>query len=236
MTVLSNYDTASFPNGVGLAVIISSVAPQAGSPLRSDRLLGRTGASLVPQAGQMGNFGADPEMHSQSLLMNIEPIIKGLESWIYPVSRLMSRIASAFLFLMMLLTVTDVFLRKVYSKSILGTVEVTEFMLLIVIFFALAHTEVLNGHVKVDLVMSRFGPRAQALVDMITQFVCFVLSLLITWSTLVYSEMMRAAEERSQDLWLYVFPFIYIVAAGCAVLALTLLIKTFLALTRLLKS
>jgi hypothetical protein len=125
MTVLSNYDTASFPNGVGLAVIISSVAPQAGSPLRSDRLLGRTGASLVPQAGQMGNFGADPEMHSQSLLMNIEPIIKGLESWIYPVSRLMSRIASAFLFLMMLLTVTDVFLRKVYSKSILGTVEVT---------------------------------------------------------------------------------------------------------------
>lgn len=149
---------------------------------------------------------------------------------------MMSRIASVFLFLMMLLTVADVFLRKVYSKSILGTVEVTEFMLLIVVFFALAHTEVLNGHVKVDLVMSRFGPRAQAFVDMITQLVCFVLGILITWSTLVYSEMMRAAGERSQDLWLYVFPFIYIVAAGCAVLALTLLIKTFLALTRLLKS
>lgn len=168
--------------------------------------------------------------------MNIEQISKGLQSWVHPVSRMMSRIASVFLFLMMLLTVADVFLRKVYSKSILGTVEVTEFMLLIVVFFALAHTEVLNGHVKVDLVMSRFGPRAQAFVDMITQLVCFVLCILITWSTLVYSEMMRAAGERSQDLWLYVFPFIYIVAAGCAVLALTLLIKTFLALTRLLKS
>ena len=168
--------------------------------------------------------------------MDIERINKGLESWVHPVSKVMSRVASVFLFLMMLLTVTDVFLRKVYSKSILGTVEVTEFMLLIVIFFTLAHTEVLNGHVKVDLVMSRFGSRAQAVVDMITQFVCFVLSVLITWSTLSYSEMMRTAQERSQDLLLYVFPFIYIVAVGCAVLALTLLIKTFLAVTRLVKS
>jgi TRAP-type C4-dicarboxylate transport system permease small subunit len=155
--------------------------------------------------------------------MNIERINKSLESWVHPLSKVMNRVASVFLFFMMLLTVTDVFLRKVYSKSILGTVEVTEFMLLIVIFFTLAHTEVLNGHVKVDLVMSRFGSRAQAVVDVITQFVCFVLSVLITWSTLSYSEMMRTAQERSQDLWLYVFPFIYIVAVGCAVLALTLL-------------
>ena len=168
--------------------------------------------------------------------MNIERISKSLESWVHPLSKVMSRIGSVFLFLMMLLTVTDVFLRKVYSKSILGTVEVSEFMLLIVIFFTLAHTEILNGHVKVDLVMSRLSPRAQAIVDMITQFACFVLSVLITWSTLVYSEMMRTAQERSQDLWLYVFPFIYIVALGCAVLAITLLIKTFLALARLVKS
>ncbi len=168
--------------------------------------------------------------------MNMERLHKSLESWVHPMSKLMSRIASVILFLMMCLTITDVFLRKVYSKSLLGTVEVTEFMLVIVIFFTLAYTEILNGHVKVDLVMSRFGPRAQAVVDVITQFVCFLLSVLITWSTLVYSERMKASGEVSQDLWLPIYPFIYVVAMGCAVLALTLLIKFFLALSRLVKA
>lgn len=168
--------------------------------------------------------------------MNAERLSKSLESWVYPVSKIMSRIASVFLFLMMCLTMADVFLRKVYSQSILGTVEVTEFMLLIVIFFTLAHTEVLNGHVKVDLIMSRFAPRTRAVVDLITQVACFVLCGLITWSTLVYSGQMKAAAEVTQDLWIPVYPFIYVVTVGCAVLALTLLIKAFLALTRLAKS
>ena len=160
----------------------------------------------------------------------------GLEKWVHPLSKLMSHIASVILFLMMLLTITDVFLRKVFSNSILGTVELTEFMLVIVIFFCLAQTEVMNGHVKVDLVLSRFSERTQGLVDMITQFVCFLLSGLITWSTLVYSEKMRASGEVTQDLWVPIYPFIYIVAVGCAILALTLLMKFFLAIKRVVKS
>ena len=168
--------------------------------------------------------------------MNIERISRSLEVWVHPVSKLMSRVASVVLFSMMLLTITDVFLRKVFSKSILGTVEVTEFMLVAVIFFVLAQTEVSDGHVKVDLVMSRFGERIQGLVDTITQFACFLLSGLITWSSLVYSEEMRTSGEVSQDLWIPIFPFIYVVALGCSILALTLLIKFFIALMRLIKS
>jgi TRAP-type C4-dicarboxylate transport system permease small subunit len=136
---------------------------------------------------------------------------------------------------MMLLTIADVFLRKTFSKSILGTVEVTEFMMVILVFFALAQTEVLNGHVKVDLVMSRFGEHTQALVDTITQLVCFLLLGLFTWSALVYSGKMRASAEVSQDLWLPIYPFVYVVVAGCALLSLTLLIKFLMALVKMIK-
>jgi TRAP-type C4-dicarboxylate transport system permease small subunit len=136
---------------------------------------------------------------------------------------------------MMLLTIADVFLRKTFSKSILGTVEVTEFMMVILVFFALAQTEVLNGHVKVDLVMSRFGEHTQALVDTITQLVCFLLLGLFTWSALVYSGKMRASAEVSQDLWLPIYPFVYVVVAGCALLSLTLLIKFLIALVKMIK-
>jgi TRAP-type C4-dicarboxylate transport system permease small subunit len=84
--------------------------------------------------------------------------------------------------------------------------------------------------------MSRAGKRVQGMVDMIIQFICFLLCGLITWSTLVYSEQMRASGEVSQDLWVPVYPFIYIVAMGCAVLALTLLIKFLMALMKVVKS
>ena len=168
--------------------------------------------------------------------MNTEELNTALQRWIRPLSRIMSQISSVILFLMMILTIVDVVLRKLASKSILGTVELTEFMLVILVFFALAQTEVLDGHVKVDLIMSRFSERVQGLMDMITQFVCFVLSLLITWSSLVYSEKMRLSQEVTQDLLIPIYPFIYFVVLGCLILSFTLLIKFFMATAKALKS
>ena len=167
--------------------------------------------------------------------MKISQLQQGFESWVYPISRVMNRAASVALFCMMFLTIADVFLRKVFSWSILGTVEVTEFLLLILVFFALAQTEVLNGHVKVDLVMGRFSERIQAIVDMITQVICFLLFGLFTSSALVYSEKMREAAEVSQDLWIPKYPFVYVVVAGCAILSLALLIKFLMALVKIIK-
>jgi TRAP-type C4-dicarboxylate transport system permease small subunit len=162
--------------------------------------------------------------------MEIERLHRSFESWFYPLSNLLSRVSSVILFLMMALTVADVFLRKVFSKPILGSVEVT------VVFFSLAQTEVLNRHVKVDLVMSRLSKRTQGLIDMITRLVCFLLFCGITWSTLIYSGRMRASGEVSQDLWIPVYPFVYIVAVGCALLTLILLVKFFMALINVVKS
>jgi TRAP-type C4-dicarboxylate transport system permease small subunit len=168
--------------------------------------------------------------------MDIEKLNTWLQGWIHPLSRFMSHVSSVILFLMMVLTILDVVLRKLASESILGTVELTEFMLVILVFFALAQTEVLGGHVKVDLVMSRFSRRVQSMMDMATQFVCFILSLLITWSSLVYSEKMRLSEEVTQDLLIPIYPFIYFVALGCLVLSLTLLVKFIMATAKVMES
>lgn len=168
--------------------------------------------------------------------MKVEELNRGLERWVHPLSKFTNRLSSVILFSMMLLTITDVFLRKVFSRSILGTVEMSEFMLVILIFFSLAQTELVNGHVKVDLLVSRFGERTQGLIDMVTQFVCFLLAGLITWSSVVYSVKMRASGEVTQDLWLPVYPFVFVVAVGCAILSFALLIKFFMAWIRVVKA
>ena len=168
--------------------------------------------------------------------MNIERLNQNFQSRIYPISKKLDRIASIILFFMMLLTVADVFLRKVFSRPIMGSVEVTEFMMVGLVFFSLAQTEVLNRHVKVDLLMSRLGEKTQGLIDMITQFVCFLLFGAITWSTLIYSAKMRASGEVSQDLWIPIYPFVYMVVMGCALLSTILLVKFLMALIKMVKS
>jgi TRAP-type C4-dicarboxylate transport system permease small subunit len=158
--------------------------------------------------------------------MKMEKLNQRLQGWIYPLARAVNTVAMGVLLLMMFLTISDVFLRKVFSRSILGTVEVTEFMMLFVVFLGLAYTEVLNGHIKVDLFIGRLGKKGRGFVDLVTQFVCFVLSGILAWAALVYSEDMRAWQEVSQDLWIPVYPFLYVVALGWVLFAFVLLIKS----------
>lgn len=164
--------------------------------------------------------------------MEDKRLSNGPGRWTSYLWKFVSWIAWGVLFFMMFLTVSDVFMRKVFNHSILGTVELTQFMLLILIFFSLAQTELMDGHVKVDLIVSRFGERVQSFFDLITQFSCFLLSGLMTWSTILYAERMRASGEVSQDLWLPVYPFVYVVAVGWGLLGIALIIKFTLALRK----
>ena len=155
--------------------------------------------------------------------------LKGFGKAVFLVSQTMNRVACAVLFGMMLLTTADVFGRKAFSHSILGTVELSEFMLGALVFLSLSHTEFMDGHVKVDLFMMRFSERAKAAIDMITQFIGFLISGICAWSGFAYAAKMRFSGEVSQDLWLPKYPFIYLVVLGFAILSLTMLIRFFLA-------
>jgi len=145
--------------------------------------------------------------------------------WVDGITKLMNRSASGVLFAMMMLTVADVVLRKLFSKGILGTLEISEFMMVGLVFFALARVEVLGRNISVDLVLKNMNRRVRLMVDMITRMICFILSILVTASLLVYAWAMKASHEATMDLWVPRYPFIYMAAAGCAVLALVLLMK-----------
>ncbi len=155
--------------------------------------------------------------------------------WVLLAADYMNKAASAVLFLMMVLTIADVFGRKVFDDSILGTVELSEFMLVVTVFFALAHTELMGGHVRVDVVMGLFGQRARAAVDMVTQFICMVLSAIFTSATVQYAVRMQASGDVSQDLWLPKHPFVYLAGLGFAVLSIALLVKFIDALAKTVK-
>jgi TRAP-type transport system small permease protein len=145
--------------------------------------------------------------------------------WIDAAADFLNRLAAGMLFAMMLVTMADVLLRKLFNRGILGALELTEFMMAIVVFFALARTEWQDRNVYVDLVMERFGRRIQLCTAILTRAICFLFCSFVTASAIVYGNAIRASGEVSLDLWLPKYPFVYAVAAAWAVLALVLLMR-----------
>lgn len=162
--------------------------------------------------------------------MHITQITQGFERILYPVVRFMDRITWVILFFMMLMTMADVLLRKFFNQSILGTVEITELLMAVVVFCSIAECQVNEGHIRVDLVMKKFSPRVRAIVDTLTQSLCFILFCFITAATFHHAGGMRAGGEVTLDLGIPVYPIVYVVSFGCALLALVLLVKALLAL------
>lgn len=69
----------------------------------------------------------------------------------------------------MLLTVVNVFLRRFAGWSIIGTVEIIGYYLMVAVaFLPLAHGLVTaGGHIKVELLLSRLSPRKRAISEVI---------------------------------------------------------------------
>ena len=141
-----------------------------------------------------------------------------------PVSGALHSVGVGVLALMMLLTASDVTLRYVFNKPIVGSFDLTEYMMAIVVAFSLAYCAVMKGHVRVELVVSRFSERAQAIIDTITGLLGLGLFSLITWQCCVYIKVLFASKLASSVLLIPAFPFVGVVAFGSALLTLVLLV------------
>lgn len=72
---------------------------------------------------------------------------------------LFSGVSALALFAMMLLTFADVFARKFLPSSITGAVELTELLMMVMIFFALPLASIAGEHIVFDL-LDRVVPQA----------------------------------------------------------------------------
>ena len=134
-------------------------------------------------------------------------------------SRLFGYVSTGVLGLMMLLTVADVFLRFVFNAPISGTTEITEFMLVVVVFPALAWCAVTGKMVKVDLLMAHFPSRVQAIVDSITLFLALGVFVIITWQSFLES---KVVDSSTSLLGLPSAPFYWVMTVGLVLFCLAI--------------
>ncbi len=138
---------------------------------------------------------------------------------------MLNGVAGLVIFLMMLLTVSNVLLRKLVGISITGTVEVSEFMMIVLVFFALAQAEVMNRNVNVSLLMDRLKPGTQRHMATFAYLANALLYALLTAAAIYYASSLKDSGEVSMDLRIPKYPFVYIIAAGAASLGFVFLKK-----------
>jgi len=127
--------------------------------------------------------------------------------------------------LMMFLVASDVVMRYVFNQSIAGALELTELMMVVIVFLAFAYVEHKDGHVRVDLVISLLTPKIRDYLE------CGVAMMGIAiFSVLALQSIMRFLYlwERGHVtgyLHIPVGPFLLVIAFGCAMTGLQLLLR-----------
>jgi len=137
--------------------------------------------------------------------------------------------------MMMLLITMDVFLRYSFNRPLKGSFELVEFMMAVVICLGMAYTGVQRGHVAVELVVSRFSPRVQALIDSFNWLVSMGLFLLISWKAVAQARVVGLSGLASSVLHVPVFPFLLVLAFGSGFLCLVFLVNFIDSVSRVMK-
>jgi TRAP-type C4-dicarboxylate transport system permease small subunit len=124
------------------------------------------------------------------------------------------------LFAMMCLTIADVAGRYLFNSPILGAFELTEFMVLVLIFSFLAYAQSHKAHINVDLFMMFFPEKLRNLIELFNHIFCLAIMILITWTGFEKAVEVMKAGEASPNLAVPSYPFVFFLVLGCAIMCI----------------
>ena len=124
--------------------------------------------------------------------------------------------ASAILLAMMLLTVVDVVARYRLKMPVRGAFEVTELMLVVLIFAGLPLVSFSDEHAVMDFVDRLLGPRGQRALQRAVHVVSAAFMFLLTWLMWRKADRIWAYGDATDVLRILYGPFVYFMAITLA--------------------
>ncbi|MCX7966237.1 MAG: TRAP transporter small permease [Syntrophorhabdaceae bacterium] len=122
---------------------------------------------------------------------------------------------------LMLITTIDAIGRDLFDKPLPGTIELSEYMLSIIILLGAAYTQQVKGHVGVDFLTKRFSGKTKSVLEVITTLASMCIISIVIWQGFLeginektVSDMLRVPQR----------PFRLLVSIGGILLWLELLV------------
>lgn len=133
--------------------------------------------------------------------------------WERPADAALGLAASAILFSMMALTFADVIMRYLFNRPIRGGFELTELLLLVLIFAGLPLVSHADEHVTMDFADRVLAERARGLLARAVNGLCAAVMFFLTWQVWLKAGKIGAYGDTTDVLRIAVAPFIYFMAA-----------------------
>ena len=133
--------------------------------------------------------------------------------------------ASAILFAMMAITVVDVVGRYFLKRPVPGAFEVTELMLLVLIFAGLPLVSFADEHAVMDFIDRWLGPRRQRLVERLVHIGNAAFMFLLAWLVWLKADKIWAYRDATDVLRIIYGPFVYFMAVAIGLTGLIHLYK-----------
>lgn len=135
--------------------------------------------------------------------------------------------ASLSLFVLMMLIVVNIVGRYFFHHPLLGTVEVSSYLLLMIVGLGLGGAALERRHIKVDLLMDRLSKKIQRAVDTVMLIGSVILLAVMTWAN---ANSAMSPTRYTSAMGIPDTPFKWVFTAGwamCCIGALALLIQNF---------
>ena len=134
--------------------------------------------------------------------------------WGRRVEGLLGAAASTILLVMMVLTFADVVARYLFNRPIAGAFEVTELLLLVLIFAGLPLVTYADEHALMDFIDRLLGPRATAGFERVVQALCAAVMFLLAWLVWLKADRIWAYRDATDVLRIVYGPFVYFMAVA----------------------
>lgn len=141
--------------------------------------------------------------------------------------RWINYVGAGFLFLMVCLIFVDVILRYFFHRPIIGDVELTQLMLVIVVFLGVAYAQLRQRHVAVELFVIGLPQKGRVIVNSISYILSIGLISLIIWGSSSNALWLKDLGTDSGMLRLPIYFFAFLIPFGCA-LFLVIIIRDFI--------
>ena len=128
---------------------------------------------------------------------------------------------------MLTLTFVDVIARYLINRPIRGGFELTELLLLLLIFAGLPLVSHAREHVTMDLIDRLLSPRARAWLERAQELACAALMFVLTWQIWLKAGKIAAYGDTTDVLRIKLAPFIYLMVAMIAISGLVHLYLAF---------
>jgi len=146
-----------------------------------------------------------------------------LEAVTFPLTRFVNGIGVFFLAMMMLVTTVDVISRFLFNLPVLGSIEITGFLLVATILLGIPYAAAKKQHVTIDILTYKLSDRKRLVLHSITTLVAIILFSVVVWRSIQYAILMDKMNRVTAVLQTPIFPFVLLVAFGFALTCFVLL-------------